>query len=167
MNNRLLLAAFLVMVVSLSGYFYWLQTNAQTATGSNVGDKAISITLSGIEGSVFNLESNRGKMILLDFMTTTCPYCIEEFKELGKLTGINNLLIVSINLDRTSPTDLANFGSKNSITWFLGSSQKAGIDYKVNAVPTLLLIDKEGIIRYRGNYTPLDRLINLIDQYSK
>ena len=48
----------------------------------------------------------------------------------------------------------------------INAAALAGIAYKVNAVPTVLVIDKEGIIRYRGFYTELSQLQQMINEYA-
>lgn len=166
MNSRLVIIFLLVITVGLGAYFFWIQTIAGGAPGYSEGDKALEIIVTGIDGSVFSLGASKGKLVLIDFVTTSCPYCIEEFKELGQLTGENDLMIVSISLDGTSSTDLIKFAKENGVAWFLGSSQKTGMDYKVNAVPTLVLIDKTGIIRYRGYYTTIDQLKAMVAKFT-
>ena len=166
MNSRLVIIFLLAITVGLGAYFFWIQTIAGGVPGYSEGDKALDITVTGIDGSVFSLGTSKGKLVLIDFVTTSCPYCIEEFKELGQLTGERDLMIVSINLDGTSSTDLIKFAKENGVTWFLGSSQKTGMDYKVNAVPTLVLIDKTGTIRYRGYYTTIDQIKSMVAKFA-
>lgn len=166
MNSRLVIIFLIALTMGLGAYFSWIQTIAGGAPGYSEGDKALEITVTGIDGSVFSLGASKGKLILIDFVTTSCPYCIEEFKELSQLTGERDLTIVSICLDGTSTTDLTKFAKENGVTWFLGSSQRTGADYKVNAVPTLVLIDKTGIIRYRGYYTTIDQLKSMVAKFT-
>jgi cytochrome oxidase Cu insertion factor (SCO1/SenC/PrrC family) len=152
------------MSIAVSGLIFVLASNL-FKPGNKVGDIALDISLRSVNGTEFRLSNNRGKVIILDFMTTTCPYCIEEFKAIGKLDS-NEIRVISINLDGTDDEALNSFANSNGVTWFIGSSMQSGSNYQVSAVPTIIIVDKEGIIRYRGYYTTTEELIQVIGRSS-
>jgi cytochrome oxidase Cu insertion factor (SCO1/SenC/PrrC family) len=163
MKTNVALLLFGALIVA-SGALYFLLNNNHITVGVTEGNKAINVIFTAIDDSAFDLENQRGKVVILDFITTSCPYCVEEFQILKQLGfGVQ---IVSINLDDTDSDDLKAFTEHYELPWIVGSSLKAGTDYKVSGVPTLIIVDKEGIIRYRGYYTSLNQLKQVIDRYA-
>jgi len=162
MDKRATLAALAMIVVGLGTFVYLM---GSTKVGVSVGDKALEITFDTLDGSSFKLSDQRGKLVIVDFATTACPYCIEEFKALQELAKRPGLIVVTVNLDDSNSTYLASFAADNGVYWRVGASIEAGIDYKIDGVPTLVLVDKSGVIRYRDYYTSLDALNGMLARY--
>ncbi len=164
MNSRHL-AIIIIAVIAASGLIIFVLASNPSKPGNKLGDVALDISLRSVNGTEFRLSANKGKVIILDFMTTSCPYCIEEFKALGKLDS-RDARLISINLDGTSDETLREFAESNGVSWFIGTSLKSGSDYQVSGVPTIIIVDRDGIIRYRGYYTTLEELTQLVKQSS-
>ncbi len=99
MDRGASLAAALILVVGLGAFTYWVMTRAGAGEGVSVGDTAADIQFTAIDGSVFRLSDQRGKVVVVDFITTSCSICVEEFEALRQLTGRADVRVVSINLD--------------------------------------------------------------------
>lgn len=120
-----------------------------------VGQKAPDFTLTSIDGEEFKLSDNFGKVIVLDIMTTTCPACIEEMEH---LRGIYNryspedVIIITIDIESgDSIGDLMNFKSQHGENWtFARDTDGVANKYRVSYTPTMVVIDRNGIIRYHG-----------------
>jgi thiol-disulfide isomerase/thioredoxin len=156
-----------VLILGTSGLIFFARIRANEitiASGIAVGDTAVNLKFTTIDGSTFNLGDKRGKMVVVDFTTTSCPVCVEELKVLKQLQSDESLVLVSVNVDSASLADLQLFASHYELSWDVGNSQQAGVDYKVSGVPTLLVIDRSGVIRYRGYYTDLEQLVHIINQ---
>jgi thiol-disulfide isomerase/thioredoxin len=164
MKTAYTLAFISVLIFSMTGLFFFLNSN--TATGISVGDKAVNMSFTTIDGATFDLNGQKGKIVVVDFITTSCPICVDEFKVLEQLANNSRITLVTVNLDKSTSDDLQMFALSQGIVWRLGSSQQAGIDYEVSGVPTVLVIDKEGVIRYRGYYTSLSKIEQIIEQYA-
>lgn len=123
---------------------------------------ATPFTLTTIDGTEFNLSSQSGKFVILDFMATWCPPCRETMRQLKMVRGAHTpdeLAIVSIDIDFTEWTsDLAAFRaryagyehSSEGYAWYFAmdtTEQFVGPNYGANALPTLVLIDSAGKIR--------------------
>lgn len=165
MDRGASLAAALILVVGLGAFAYWVMTRAGAGEGVSVGDTAADIQFTAIDGSVFRLSDQRGKVVVVDFITTSCSICVEEFEVLRQLTGRSSVRVVSINLDGVDQADLAAYAQRFEVAWTLGGSRAAGTDYKVTGVPTLIVVDRGGVIRYRGYYTAFEVLDQVISQY--
>lgn len=122
---------------------------------SLVGQKAPDFTLTSVEGEKFTLSDNFGKVIVLDIMTTSCPACISEMKH---LKGIYNsyspqdVMIITIDIQRgDSRGDLLAFKSNHGVNWtFAMDTDNVANKYRVNYIPTIVIIDRNGIIRYHN-----------------
>ena len=165
MKTTITLALIGALVIVTGGLLFFLNSNT-TASGITVGDNAVNIKFTAVDGSTFNLGEQRGKVVVVDFITTTCSVCVDEFKVLKQLKSDSRITLVSVNLDSTDLADLQQFATYYGLSWIVGSSQQSGVDYKVSGVPTLLVIDKGGVIRYRGYYTNLKQLDQVISQYA-
>lgn len=154
-----------VFILGTGGLYIFLNSG-NAAGGIAVGDEALNIKFTATDGSTFDLSQQGGKVVVVDFITTSCPVCVDEFEILRQIAGDERVMLVSVNLDSTGTSDLRLFSSYYDLDWKIGGSKQAGIDYKVNAVPTILVIDKEGIIRYRGFYTELSHLQQMINEYA-
>jgi peroxiredoxin len=118
---------------------------------------AIPIRAQGLDGSIIQLEDLRGQIVLLDFWATWCEPCrvelpmvksvYEEFHDQG-------FEILGISLDEDEDV-LRDFLKENDVTWpqvfdGLGWNNRVAQTYRVMAVPTTYLLDRQGIIRYRN-----------------
>jgi thiol-disulfide isomerase/thioredoxin len=166
MDSRHLTVVIIILIAGSGLTLFVLASNPGSVSGVKVGDVAMDISLKNIDGTEFRLSTSKGKIVILDFMTTTCPYCVDEFKVLKQLDSDNRVQVISINLDITSDQDLKDFTLSNNIDWFIGTSLKAGSDYKITSVPTIIVVDKGGFIRYRSSFTTLDQFNQIINQTS-
>jgi len=153
----------LILIVGISAFAYWVTSNRSAPPGVNVGDQVLDVKFNDTTGQIFSLSEQRGKIVVLDFVTTTCSVCIEEFDALRQLQGQKGIVIVSINVDGANMADLSIFAQSNKVGWQIGNSPTAIDDFKVSAVPTLVIVDKSGTIRYRGFYTSYEKLIQIIN----
>ena len=163
MDTRISGILFIFSAAVLGGLVFYV-FNTPVTSGVNEGSIALDIVAVNSNGTIFQLSENRGKKIVVEFMTTSCPYCVEELKDIKNLQSRKDVFFVSILLgEGLTSNDLIEFSNTHSITWFIGTSQKAGVDYKVTAVPTMLVIDSAGVIKYRGYYTSAEKLESVLN----
>ncbi len=70
-----------------------------------VGDLAPQFSRDDLQGQVFDLKAQRGKIVLIDFWASWCPPCIEEIPHLSQLQkqyGRSGLQVVGISMDDSS-----------------------------------------------------------------
>jgi cytochrome oxidase Cu insertion factor (SCO1/SenC/PrrC family) len=164
MDKRVFAVLFVVAAAFLGGLLFYVNT-AQAPLGINIGSAAVEVIAIDSKGTLFRLSEHKEKIVVIEFMTSSCPYCVEELKDIKQIQARKDVFFASILLDmEITKQALDEFVNSNGVTWFLGTSQKAGGDYKVTAVPTVLIIDRAGVIKYRGYYTSADKIEAVINQ---
>lgn len=112
----------------------------------------------------FNLWEHRGEVVIVEFMTLWCPSCDKQIEEFGIVLEETDITIAFINVDMNLlPTE--EWAAKKRIDWFVGHSPEAGFTYEVSYVPTIIVVDKQGIIQYRGGPKTASELVLLVGQY--
>jgi thiol-disulfide isomerase/thioredoxin len=105
------------------------------------------------ENLAYNNASLRGKVVLLDFWATWCPPCRESvptIKSLSKRYAGKGLVLVGISSDDDEDVWRA-FISSARMDWqeYLDSSDEVNAAFRIESIPTYIVIDKDGLIRYR------------------
>jgi len=107
-----------------------------------------------IGGGSFDLQSARGKILLLDFWASWCAPCLEELPRLQALwerEKERGLVAVAINAQETD--ELASRTAESlGLTLPIGRyTRTAHRELRVNALPTVILADRSGQVRDRWN----------------
>ncbi len=130
--------------------------------GAKVGAPAPDFTLPTFSGPTFSLAQARGKTLLLVFWNTWCINCQRELVELDRLTaryGPETLAILLINTGiNDTETKAREYLQRHGYRFPAGfdGNFTIGTAYQVRGVPTVLLIDAAGIIRYQQAGLPDD-----------
>lgn len=111
----------------------------------------LSFKLKSIDGEIINLEDYKGNYILIDFWASWCspckkaiPYIIEIF---NKYAG-NKFYVFGIGLEDEDA--LFNYSRSQNIPYLiLAGNKEIANYYKVQGIPTLVLLDPNGKIIYK------------------
>jgi len=112
--------------------------------------------LTDVDGNTFRLSDQRGKVVVLEFMRTTCSACILQepyLRELRSRFG-SDVVMVMVSLDPAGDTEsvLRNRRDENVMGWIaIRDTAQPQIynAYGVRATPTIFVIDKNGYVQYR------------------
>ena len=123
-------------------------------------------------GEYLSTEELRGKVVLLDFWGTWCPPCRESVPSLRDLykhyskEGAFVMISVSVHDEESAWRD---FTAKNQMAWpqAFDRDNKIQRTFQVTKFPTYILIDHEGIIRYRVSGFSFEREASLSDAIHK
>jgi thiol-disulfide isomerase/thioredoxin len=121
------------------------------------------------DGNAFEWKDYRGKIVLVDFWATWCGPCraaMPQIKALHEELRDKGFDIVGVSLDKDRE-QLAKYLDENDIPWTNLAGDEAielGKKYGISAIPTLVLVDREGVVVAAGNKLDtlkpaLDRLI--------
>jgi len=139
--------------------------NAQDSFSSAAGD----LQLQDLSGKTYKLSSYRNKQpVMLFFWTTWCPFCLQSMQMLNR-EYVNlekdGIVLLGINAGE-KPGVVQRLVRNYQITFkVLLDTESAATDaYRVLGVPTFVLIDKKGAIRYKGNRYPGSEIEQINDQ---
>ena len=123
--------------------------------------KAPDFTLRTVQGELFKLSENRGKVIMLNFWGTWCGPCRREIPDFNKLHAKyqkDGLKIVGITITSGSAKNILDFMNDWDMKYTVltdidnNETQKVTSDYgraigkPITGIPTTLIIDQEGYI---------------------
>lgn len=127
----------------------WSADGAAVAPGS----AAPAFKAALLDGGTVTLDSLRGDPVLLNFWSPACPPCVLEMPELEKLYlryRARGLRILGMTEMDTTPDVVRRFLSERGVTYpiALDADGAIGARYALEAHPTSILVDANGIVRY-------------------
>ena len=102
------------------------------------------------DGKPLSLDALRGKVVLVNFWATWCPYCRHEMPAMEKFYQdyrAKGFEIVALSQD-DDPAKVQEFLRKEGYDFKVAMAGRAGTDFGgVDRLPTSFVIDKQGRIR--------------------
>ncbi len=138
------LAAGAIALAFPSLYRYSLNT-----TSLAMGEPAPDFELQALDGTAVHLSDFQGKPVLLTFGATWCPDCRAEIPLLVELHR-NNPGLVILSVDSKEASDIVQgYVDEAGIPYPVLLDKDGSVNqlYQVFAIPTVLFIDANGIIR--------------------
>jgi thiol-disulfide isomerase/thioredoxin len=119
----------------------------------NPGDLAPDFSLTDVDGTNFTLSDYRGKVVLMNFMTTYCKFCRAEIIELESVWQLYNHSIVTISIDidpfETDEQIRAFRDSFQGATWtWSRATDGISVAYEVSKIPKTVIVDKNGLVAF-------------------
>lgn len=150
-----------------------------------LGEQALEFTAvdKWFPGSPVSFADLKGKVVLLDFWATWCAPCFEAFPHLIEWhsdLGEKGLVILGVTRyygrDESRPVDepgefefLKRFKAKQKLPYdfVVGKDQANQLAYGAVSLPTAVLIDRKGVIRYIEAGTSSSRIEDLREMILK
>ncbi len=117
------------------------------------GQPAPIFSAEDIDGKIYTLENFKGRNLYIDTWATWCGWCIKEdpyFEELVKEYQGEDIVFLCISLDvkRKQWEDYLNKNNKEGLNLFAvtGFDSELAEGFQITAIPTFILIDKDGKI---------------------
>jgi peroxiredoxin len=119
-----------------------------------VGSKAPDFRLPALTGGEWTLSRLRGKVVLINFWATWCIPCRAEMPAMERLyrdVRDQGFEIVGISIDLPESAAVRSFVEERNLSYPVLLDPELAVDelYRVQVVPTTLLIDREGSVAYR------------------
>jgi thiol-disulfide isomerase/thioredoxin len=141
--------------------------------GTSVGQAADNFKLTPAEGGKpISLSQFKGKPTVVVFWATWCPPCRREIptlKNIHKDYTPKGLQMVSVAIAfKESRDDVVKFKKVNELPYLVlwDEDNKTADQYAVEGIPTVLLVDAKGIIRFRG-YNLDEEFMKVLDSLTK
>lgn len=156
MTKKFFIIVLLIGVVVFSG--------VANAAVPMVGDKAPDFSLTSVQGEKVTLSQYKGSVVVLGLFHI-CDPCMNQATEMQKLVndGTSKAVFVGVNTAGDSKEDvlayLRKFQTKITFPYLIDTAQNVNRMYAQRFMPTVIIIDGDGIIRYRGSSTPKDGLV--------
>lgn len=125
------------------------------------GGRLVSLRLPDADGRDWDFAQRRGRLVLLDFWGTWCGPCLRAVPEVSRLNatyGGSGLEVVGVACERGAPADNARkvrdtrqrLGMSYRLVLNNPSAAPVEQQFHVAALPTLVLLDADGTILWRG-----------------
>jgi peroxiredoxin len=119
----------------------------------DIGMPAVDFTLASVTGEEVSLSDYRGKVILISFWASWCPYCRVSNPDLVKVYDKfkdQNFEVIGVSLDRNHEAWVKGI-EEDGLQWVHVSDLKGwqsgpASEYAVRSIPQNVLIDAQGII---------------------
>jgi peroxiredoxin len=129
---------------------------------SSINVTAPDFSLKDLTGKNFTLSAQKGKPVLLIFITTWCPTCRSEmprYSSIYKKYSRHGLEVVNIDIEEPREKVLR-FAEKYNVPYrmLLDEKGKVAETYRIVGIPSMVLIDKDGKVLSK-QYLAMDRLL--------
>lgn len=122
-----------------------------------IGSASPFFRIQNIGGQEITSDKYLGKLTVIDFWATWCIPCLEklpELKEINEKYG-KKINLISISIDRDIPL-WKEVVKKKEMNWEnlcdgLGSRSPVAIDFNIDSIPRLLILNENSIILYDSN----------------
>lgn len=138
-----------LLLVALVAYI-WFRPPARV---SELNEALPSLPFTTLDGRTGNLQNLRGKVVLINFWATWCPYCLKEMPAIGsfyKDYQARGVEVLALSLD-DDPAKAAAFMHEHQYPFpaAMASAEFRQALGPVDQVPMSMIIDKAGVLRYK------------------
>lgn len=148
--NRLL-RSICVCLLTLTLIAVAAQSPAQDDAGTvRIGSPAPDFRLPALAGGSKSLAQYRGKIVLVNFWASWCPYCVSEMPSMDRLVRSfpkGDLVILAVNIEKQIPEKYRR--APVSFDFLSDAAGKVQQRYGANRLPDTFIVDRKGIIRER------------------
>lgn len=134
------------------------------------GDKAPNFSLSSMEGEKFSLDALKGKVVLVG-MFHICVPCMNQAMELNKVRDkikSDKLVVLGVNTSGDSREAVEKYlkGFPNAVKfpYLLDPEMSVHKAYVQRDMPTVLIIDRDGVLKARSPSVGADQLVPYLEK---
>jgi len=128
---------------------------------STVGSPAPDFTLNGLTGKPVTLSSYKGSKVVVLGLFHICDPCRKQTVELEKVFKSykdKGVAVIGVNAAGDSSKDVSDFlktvPGGVGFDYLLDPKTQLEGPYAIRATPNIVIVDRQGIIRFRGAFVP-------------
>lgn len=136
---------------------------AATSTGTDVGSLMPEYSAMWLDGSKFDLETRRDKVVLLNVWATWCGPCVFEIPELQAIHdkyAPRNFEVIGVSVDDLGVEPVQQFVNEHKMKYPIALDPDGNVAnmLQTSVLPTTVLIDRDGKIVWKrfGQIAPND-----------
>lgn len=133
--------------------------STEPPSGPREGHQTPPFVVSTIDGGTVSMPSESGRPALVVFWASWCGPCRREAVEIAEIVRSygDRVQVISINSGE-DPTKVKLTAQEWGMQWPVGLDPKGSVSHRfeVDALPLVLVMDRAGMIRFRGNGLPSD-----------
>ncbi len=137
------------LILLLAIAYIWFRPPAFV---SDLAKPAPEVVFQTMDGKQVSLESLRGKVVLVNFWATWCPYCLKEMPAIEAFYHDyqgKDFTVLALSTDN-SEQDVRNYLKDRHYTFPIAMSEGSSTLFgEVKQIPTSFIIDKHGVIRHK------------------
>lgn len=135
-----------VTLIAMTG-----QSRAQDNVGPvRIGSPGPDFRLTTLRGESKSLAQYRGKIVLVNFWASWCPYCRDEMPSLDRLVKLfpkGDVVVLAINVEKRIPERYLR--APVSFDFLSDATGQVQQRYGANRLPDTFIVDRKGIVRQR------------------
>lgn len=158
-------------IVLIAAIAVWLALNLfrDDLLPAGVEAPPFELQLAGEPGATLSLAELEGRVVVLDFWSTTCPPCLrqmEALKVLWRQMKPRGVTVVGLSTGGEPPSRIARFGRDRGVDYpLLVDPGSVAAAYRVSSLPTLYVIDRDGrIADSHSGYWPLEEVARSVSR---
>lgn len=138
-----------LILVGLVAYIWF----RPPATVTNLNEALPNLAFTTLDGRMGTLESLRGKVVLINFWATWCPYCRKEMPAMQRFYRdyqARGLEVIAFSIEDDAAV-VAQFMRKEGYTFAaaLADTQVQQAFGPISQVPVSMIIDRNGRLRHK------------------
>lgn len=103
-----------------------------------------------INGEMFKLSDQRGKVVLINIWATWCGPCVSEMPDIDRLAKdyADDLVVIGVNCGEPEQT-IIDFVEKNGYSYLFAADTDymiSGMLYPTNSIPYTIVVDPNGVV---------------------
>ncbi|MBN2794193.1 MAG: redoxin domain-containing protein [Clostridia bacterium] len=119
------------------------ETNEEIAVGKTI--PAFEFTT--LTGETINISDYEGKIIMLNFWATWCPYCVKEMPALEEMNAYDDVVVLALNAQESKST-VEKYINENPYDFDILLDEEGYFSnlFYISSLPSTFFINEEGIL---------------------
>jgi peroxiredoxin len=138
--------------ILICGLTLWAQCTLVLAATKLIAKPAPDFALPAAIGANVRLSEYRGQPVVLSFWSSRCGTCAAQLAALSRQYGAyraEGLIVLGVSVD-DDPQRAVDYARSHteSFPLLLDQSKSVSRDYAIDRLPTTVMIDRAGVVRY-------------------